>query len=218
MEGYCTCGAKLAEDALFCHRCGRPLRELVTPEPEETPEETQPAPEPVVVVIQTTAPKQVSFRDGMAVRVALLAAALIQLVSTLAAAVGGSLMLPVVLLGGGFYAVVLYSRRTGGRPDVRGGARLGWMTGIFTFVIMTVFFTFGVVALATSNQLMQAYKESAAGLGLPQEATKQLEQVAADPAAFAMSIVLGLLLQFILLTVMCAMGGALAARLGLKKG
>ena len=35
MEQYCSCGTRLVEDALFCHKCGKPTREIV---PEEEPE------------------------------------------------------------------------------------------------------------------------------------------------------------------------------------
>lgn len=149
----------------------------------------------------------------MAVRTGFLAAAIVQLVSTLSAAVGASLLLPLVLLGGGFYAVVLYARRTGARLSILNGARMGWITGIFCFVIMTVFFTAGIALLAGSDQLMKAYKDSAATLGLPPEAAQQFEKLASDPGAFAASIVLGLIFQFVFLTLFCSMGGALGAKL-----
>lgn len=213
MDGYCTCGAKLPEDALFCHRCGRPLRELVEPEREENP---QPAVVslPVEQAVAPEAPEpSVNFRNGAAVRVGFLAAAIVQLASTLSAAAGAALLLPLVLLGGGFYAVVLYARRTGARLSVLNGARMGWITGIFCFVIMTVFFTAGIALLAGSDQLMKAYKDSAASLGLPPEAAQQFEKLASDPGAFAASIILGLVFQFVFLTLFCSMGGALGAKL-----
>ena len=33
MADFCTCGAELPPDALFCHKCGKPQREIVEPEP-----------------------------------------------------------------------------------------------------------------------------------------------------------------------------------------
>jgi len=213
VDGYCTCGAKLPDDALFCHRCGRPLRELVPPQPEESEttahEEATPV-EPVAV--PPAEPPVINFHNGTAVRVGFLAAALVQLVSTLSAAAGASLLMPLVLLGGGFYAVVLYIRRTGTGLSVLNGARMGWITGIFSFVIMTVFFTAGIAILAGSDQLLKAYKESAQSLGLPADAADQIQKVLADPGAFALSIGIGLAFQFLLLTALCSMGGALGAR------
>lgn len=121
--------------------------------------------------------------------------------------------MPVVLCAGGYYAVFLYRRRTGAGVTVANGARMGWITGVFTFVITTVFFTLGMAALAGSDQLMQAYKESAAGFGLPPDAAAKLQKVMDDPAAFGLSIVFTLILQFFLLTVLCSAGGALCAKL-----
>ncbi|MBI4894018.1 MAG: hypothetical protein HY821_25600 [Acidobacteria bacterium] len=189
------------------------------PEPAE-PAPLHAAPEPVVPLESPVLPVEdrIGFGNGAAVRVGFLAAAVVQMVSTLSAAAGASLLLPLVLLAGGFYAVVLYSRRTGFQVSVQNGARMGWMTGIFSFVIMTVFFTAGIAMLAGSNELMKAYKESAASLGLPAEAAAQFEKLAADPAAFATSIVLGLVFQFVFLTLLCSMGGALAAKLRARKG
>ena len=213
VDGYCTCGARLPEDALFCHRCGRPLRELVTPEEDEAQQPAPVEPPPTAVVEPEAAEPPVSFRNGVAVRVGLLAAAIVQLVTTLSAAAGASLLMPVVIVGGGFYSVVLYARRTGARLSVVNGARMGWMTGIFCFVIMTVFFTAGIALLAGSDQLMKAYKDSASSLGLPPETAQQFEKLASDPGAFAASIILGLVFQFVFLTILCSMGGALGAKL-----
>ncbi len=34
MPDFCTCGAQLPLDALFCHKCGKPQRDVIEPEPE----------------------------------------------------------------------------------------------------------------------------------------------------------------------------------------
>lgn len=217
MEGYCTCGARLPSDALFCHRCGKPQRDDI-PEPEpqpppfsrEEPAEAGPA-EPAPA--QTAPPAtEINFHNGAAVRVGFLAAALVQLLTTLSAAVGASIFLPLILFAGGFYAVVLYRRRTGAGLTPVNGVRIGWMTGVFSFVIMTVFFTIGIAMLAGSDQLMKAYQDSAANLGLPPDAAKQIEKLMQDPAAFGLSLLFGLALQFLLLTVICSLGGLVAVK------
>jgi hypothetical protein len=190
------------------------LRELVEPDTAEAEGESLPAPQaaPPAAILQVEPEAPINFRNGAAVRVSFLAAALIQLATTLSAAAGASMLLPVVLLGGGFYAVFLYMRRTGTQLSITNGARMGWLTGIFCFVIMTVFFTAGLAMLASSDQLMKAYKDSAASLGLPPEAAQQFEKLASNPAAFAASILIGLLFQFVFLTILCSMGGALGAK------
>src|ERR1035441_4085433 len=34
MPDFCTCGAQLPPDSLFCHKCGKPQREVIEPEPQ----------------------------------------------------------------------------------------------------------------------------------------------------------------------------------------
>lgn len=216
MEGYCTCGAKLVEDALFCHRCGRPLRELVPPDSAEAPAaaappETVRQPEPASPFEPGAA--RPAFQNDAAMRAGFLAAILVQLASMLSAAAGASLLLPLVLVGGGFYSVVLYGRRTGLPPTVLEGARVGWITGIFTFVIMTVFFAAGMVLLMRNGEMVQAYQESLAAMNLPGDAVDRLRKLLADPKAFSLTILAGLVFQFVFLTIFCSLGGALGARL-----
>ncbi|MGD0578156.1 MAG: hypothetical protein ABSC08_04435, partial [Bryobacteraceae bacterium] len=86
MEEFCTCGTRLVPDALFCHRCGRALRPLL---PEEEPPEPEPAPVPSApdrVVLSVSAPPEavpVDARNRIALRSALVAAALSQLLLNL---------------------------------------------------------------------------------------------------------------------------------------
>src|ERR1019366_3176643 len=50
MPEFCTCGAQLPPDALFCHKCGKPQRELIAPEfqiPENAESALPPAPVPL---------------------------------------------------------------------------------------------------------------------------------------------------------------------------
>ena len=45
------------------------------------------------------------------------------------------LRLPIAFVAAGFLAVYLYSRRTGQMLSLRSGARMGWITGIFSFTL-----------------------------------------------------------------------------------
>lgn len=214
MSEFCTCGAKLVEDALFCHRCGRPVRELVAAEAEEPPAE--PHPEPAVAPAGDAPPVEetaAAFQSGAAVRVGFLVAVLVQLASTLSALAGASVLMPLLLLGGGFYAAVLYMRRTGAPLTVIEGARVGWITGIFTFVITTVFFTAGMAALTASGDLGRAWEESLAKMNLSSDAIERFRKMISDPKTFAFTLIAGLIFQFFFLTIFCSLGGALGARL-----
>src|SRR5690349_21274649 len=120
MPDVCTCGAQLPPDALFCHKCGKPQREIVATEPEAPP----PPPPAASFVERQTAPL-LNFRNPAAVRIALLVA--------VAATVVG-LFLPVLnWLAAGFFAVFFYCRKTGYEVNVGGGVKLGWITGVLMF-------------------------------------------------------------------------------------
>jgi hypothetical protein len=217
VEGFCTCGAKLVEDALFCHRCGRPVRELAASADEE---DAAPAGEPGQAAAETAVaagqPEEAAgpgFQSSAAVRAGFLAAVLVQLASTLSAMAGASILMPLLLLGGGFYAAVLYMRRTGSPLTVIEGARVGWITGIFTFVIATVFFTAGITVLSASGELARAWEESLAKMNLPTDSVERFRKLLSDPKTFAFTLIAGLIFQFFFLTIFCSLGGALGARL-----
>jgi hypothetical protein len=212
VDTFCTCGARLAEDALFCHRCGRPVRKLTAEEREEALGEEAPASEPPPLP-PAAEPAPASFQNQTAVRVGFLAAVLVQLASILSAMAGASLLMPLLLIGGGFYAAVLYMRRTGEPLSAVEGARVGWITGIFTFVIATVFFTAGMALLSASGELVKAYEESLSRMNLPADSLERLRQLLADPKTFALTVIAGLVFQFLFLTIFCSLGGVLGARL-----
>src|ERR1035438_9100199 len=122
MAEYCTCGARLPPDALFCHKCGKPQRELLTPEIEANiypaavvtdvpPPSAPPRPEPLPL----------NFHNPIAVRIA----ALVALSGT------ALFFLPYLnWFAAGFFAVFFYRRRTGRPLNLESGVRMGWMTGV----------------------------------------------------------------------------------------
>jgi len=190
MPDFCSCGSELPPDALFCHKCGKPQRELteVTVELE--------APAPVVVVLAPPEPRQppppLDFRNPLALKIALLVA------------MGATALffLPYVnWLAAGYFAVFLYRRRTGCAINVGAGVRLGWITGLFTFPLAAVFYAavFYVINVASALPQFRAEPRFQELLGM----LKNWSDVAV------------LLLQlFILTTCLSMAGGALAAKLG----
>jgi hypothetical protein len=211
MEGFCTCGAKLAEDALFCHRCGRPVREVAgMSEVEEAPAEQPAVVEAPVIAQQLPEEEPINFRNRVAVRVGLISAALVQLVGMMATAVGGPLLLPVVALGGGWYSTFLYRRRSGVALNSLNGARMGWMTGVFTFVITTVFFTLAIALMMSNGELLSAYRRNAESMGMSAETVEKFQDLMNNPGLFGFSIVAGLFFQFVLQTFMSSVGGFLS--------
>jgi hypothetical protein len=196
---YCTCGAKLPEDARFCHKCGKPQRD----EPvlvEDLPE--IPVLPPLLATPPVEAPP-ISFRNATAVRVAVLAGVPVFLLS----AVAGPLTLAVPVAGG-FFAVYLYRRRTGERVTVLAGARLGWIAGIIVFAILTMLLTMLVLMLSQPD-LVQSMREQMARMSSisPEEVTKRIDLLRTPS-----SLALVLLDAFLTYTLLTALGGAVGAK------
>ncbi len=205
MADYCTCGAHLPPDARFCHKCGKPQYE-------DPPEETEIAPLPVAVAAPP-APAEISFHNGTAVRIAFLAALLAFILFILPLPFQFPRLL-VAFVAAGFGAVYLYVRRTGQRLNVRSGARMGWITGIFSFVIVTLFITVGMLAAASQGGIVSLLKtQLPANDARTTEVLKLLEQ----PSALATMTVFVLLMMFFLLTILPMLGGALGAKLTAKQ-
>ena len=192
MPDFCSCGAELPPDALFCHKCGKPQRELT--------EVAAEAPEPAPVVVppphERTQPQPppapLDFRNPLALKIALLVA------------LGATALffLPYVnWLAAGYFAVFLYRRRTGCAINVGAGVRLGWITGLFTFPLAAVFYAavFYVINVASALPQFRAEPRFQELLGL----LKSWSDIAV------------LLLQLFILTTCLSMAvGALAAKLG----
>jgi hypothetical protein len=200
----CTCGAVLPEDALFCHRCGKPQRELVTPVAEPEPVSVAPPPPIPAPVIP-----RIGFSNGPAVRIALLAGIL----SIVAVGVAGQLatlwlIAPLCPLAAGFLAVFLYRRRTGERLSARSGAQLGWISGLFGFVIITVMLTMMAVAL-TEPSTVASLREQWHQYGRAEADLNQMIDALRNP----LNIISYLATSFLLFTVLTAFGGAIGAKL-----
>jgi hypothetical protein len=200
----CTCGAQLPEDALFCHKCGKPQREIVTVDiPEAAP---PPPPIPAAPAIALEAPA-ITFRNGTAVRIALLmaAAAFCSVVISVPVAAGFAILWLIVA---GFLAVFLYRIRTGYRLSPISGARLGWICGIFVFLIVAVMI--GIFAAVLSNPAgMAKMKEQLSEMKQPAATIDQAIEAFRHPG----QIFSELLQYFLLFTVLSAFGGAVGAKL-----
>jgi len=197
MADFCTCGAQLPEDALFCHRCGKPQRDIVVPEPVEMPEVTAPVPVEIVPPVPTPAPTP-SFKNPVATKIALIVAGVGTLLS----------FLPYLnFLAAGFFAVLFYRRRTGHSLNMESGVRMGWMTGVIMFGIMALLLTAWVLILRAAGGINVIPAEFKAAVD-PRviEAMNRLVESG--------SAVIGALLQMFVLTTLLAMaGGALGAKM-----
>ena len=105
MPDFCTCGAQLPPDSIFCHKCGKPQREVMEPEPQ--PESVAEFVPPAAPRIDTAPPAPaLKYHNLVAVRIALVVAPAAFLLLRLPA-------LSVFLwVSAGFLAVFFHRRRT----------------------------------------------------------------------------------------------------------
>jgi len=199
MPDICTCGAHLPPDALFCHKCGKPQRELVVAESVvEAPAMVVPPvglkPEPVPV----------SFRNSVAIRIALLMAAVATLLS----------FLPFVnWLAGGFFAVFLYRRKTGSFLNVGAGVRLGWITGILMFALSAVVFAAQQLPGVISGHLDARLQEQLKNFTSPDPMSQQMMQYFQSGPGVMVLFLFSLIALFLFTTGLGMAGGAIGAKM-----
>jgi hypothetical protein len=193
MPEICTCGAQLPPDALFCHKCGKPQREVL-------PVEVV-APPPVVPAFIPAPPATryampVSFRNPIALRYALFVGIAGGLISD---------VLPLISwLAAGFFVVFFYRRKTHDRLNVAAGMRLGWLTGLIMFTMWGIVFAWVGLSGGLTKQFEDGMKN------LPMYSDPAVRQM-----AHAMTTGPGLILPlgfgFVIIICLSVAGGALAA-------
>ena len=151
MSETCTCGAQLPPDAVFCHKCGKPQREVTPVEPEAESAPVGAASVPVEMPqARARYSMPVSFRNPVALRTALFVGVAGGLISDL---------LPLVAwCAAGFFAVFFYRRKTRDRMNVAAGLRLGWLTGIIMFTMWGIAFAAMGMSGALASQFEQRIK------------------------------------------------------------
>ena len=204
MPEKCTCGTTLVDDARFCHRCGRPTS--------QAPENVAAYDEPVIPVVMAgtgdvapgLTPLQakfaslpIGFGNPVALRVAFIMSLSIMLLEMIP---GLNFLFLAWWLGAGWVGVLLYKRQTGMVLSVRAGAKLGSITGVLTFMGMTLITSLTMVAAGKQvlDQMVQQNPE--------------MKQVVDDPAMLGSVFFIVLVMIFCLVVGVCAAGGALAAR------
>jgi hypothetical protein len=199
MTDYCTCGAQLPADALFCHKCGKPQREIL-PAIEgahSKAQEEAPPPPPSREILP------LNFRNPAAVRVALIVA--------LTATVAFFFMPFLNWVLGGFFAVLFYRRRTGFLLNLGAGMRMGWITGVLAFVLYTIPFAIEVPQLHTQiNTLIQDRLRNMPGQDplMIEQATRFFQ----SGAGLATAVIFSLVAMFLIIIFLSVAGAALAAK------
>ena len=203
MQEFCTCGAQLPPDSLFCHKCGKPQRDVIAPEPEPEGDAELVSPPPAPVAAAPQAPA-LNFHNLVAVRIAFIVAPVAFLLSWIPA------LNLLLWIAAGFLAVFFHGRRTGVLLNVRAGVRLGWITGVIMFAITTVIFTLTIVPVAASGGIVTLFRQQLKNPSDPnvQEALRMLESV---PGLVTVLIAM-LFMLFVFITLLSMAGGALGAK------
>jgi len=201
---------------MFCHRCGRPARPLTTAEIEQQPPETPAppiAPHEILRAAAAELPPEIGFQNQTAVRVAAMIAALGTLLGLLPVpAIFSVFWKLVTLVAAGFVAVYVYHRRTGELPSVRGGARIGWMTGMFSFVIALVMFVLGAIAMSEHGGLQALFRKQLMNANTPSPDLEEVLRILESPTGLAMLVTTLVMILFLLFTALPMIGGALGAK------
>jgi hypothetical protein len=174
----------------------------------EAPRTAPPPPPPPRQFLPIVDPR-VSFANPVALRIAFAAAALAILLDSM-------LMVLFIIwaMGAGFMAVWMYRKRTGLPVSVSSGAKLGWITGVFEIVILTVMVTAAVVL--NGEKMATDLRTQIAATWSHDPNYKQILSTFENPASFAVAIVFALLFFFLLLSLASVAGGALGARFSNK--
>lgn len=202
MPEFCSCGSQLPEDALFCHKCGKPQRDVIeveNPVPAFAVPVAPPPPRPEPLLL--------NFHNRIAVRTALLMAA--------CATILGLTVLPFLnWVAAGFFAVLFYRRRTGSLLNVSAGMRLGWITGILMSGMWIVIFTAQELPDAFSGHLSGLFLQRMQSLPGQDPAVQQqmAKFIQSGPGVFTV-LLFSLVVMFIIITCLSVAGGALGAKL-----
>jgi hypothetical protein len=151
----------------------------------------------------------VSFRNRIAVRIAMMTACMAALLCSVF-----FILSPVWMPAAGFVAVYLYHRRTGQALSTGAGARMGWITGVFLFGITALLFTVSLVSLANSGGLTADLQQQMRRMPMSDpDATAQALKMLQNPAVLATSVLFLLGFLFAVIMSFCAAGGALGAKI-----
>jgi hypothetical protein len=145
----------------------------------------------------------ISFRNSRAVMISVIVAALTFLGSG-AAVLISPLLWPLVLLAAGFFTAAAYRRLSAEPLSPAAGARLGWMTGLWLFLVFVV-----------TAALISVYLASPAG----GDAIRQLQSMPqfsqisiSNPHELVVSLLFSAVPTFFMVTLIPGLGGILGAR------
>lgn len=170
-------------------------------------------PEPVAAPVEAAPSKaavEISFRNRVAVRTGFVVAltAFVLILTPLPAPLQ-LLWFPLCPILAGFAAAYLYRRRTGQHLGIENGARIGWITGIFEFVLMLTLFCVIIVSISSENGGISGFlRENKDKVPNVEYAIHSLE----DPTSVIGGLLFALVVFFFMFTLLPMVGGALCGK------
>lgn len=207
----CTCGAQLPDDARFCHRCGKPQYEEDIARLEEQERQSIPAPPPAAPPPQTG---KIDFTNKRALVISVSVALFTLIIFTTGSVlVPGALLILPLFCFAGFTASRWYIKQTGQMITPQGGARLGFMTALWAFLVVAIFSVIFAIFIANPE-----WREHLISMLSAQQsaAAKQMSEMLRDPKQSIIVLMGGLLVNFCLFTFPSMLGGMLGVRFSKK--
>jgi len=113
----------------------------------------------------------------------------------------------------GLLAVVLLVRRAGHSLTAIEGARQGWISGLFFFIICLVLMTLLFLFVVNNPEVIPLIREQAKAKGtLTPDAAKVFDEMQ-QPGVFAGSLLMATLFLFVSFTALASLGGMVGSRL-----
>ncbi len=182
---------------------------MAAQQPLSVPADQYPPPLPEAAEPADGSSNEIGFQNKVAVRIgAILAGPMYFLINFLAMLPGGFIFVFAGLFGAGFLSVAIYRQRTGSGLSVISGARMGWICGMFVFLIALVLLTV-VATIAASGDFAQVMQEQLKRQGQNAAEVQKLVELLSNPAAL---LVLGATF-FVMITTVPSLGGALGAKM-----
>ena len=169
---------------------------------------------PADVTDTVAIPREISFHNVLAVRIGFLMA----LVCTVTIELLAPFLLGIVflfggLLAGGGGAAYLYSRKSRQALSMRNGLRMGWITGIFCFVIFLVTTTIKCIAVSLDKGLSQFFRDELSAYPSRTADMDQLIKLLQTTEGLGAFLIILIIVMFILFTLLPTIGGAIGAKI-----
>ena len=163
-----------------------------------------------VVVLTQPYPRRevrVDIHNRLAVSSGITAGALGLVAFLVVSALGAAALAPLATFAGGAYASYLYGRRSGAPVTLGSGAKLGWISGVVTFLVIALLSAMCVALFEANREMMDAYIKAAQSSGTQAQDLGRMKEILENPSQLLVSAPV----LFFMLSALSTLGGMLHA-------